>query len=151
MAALNLQIATGEVSLTGSTPKTVFSLTAPANQRIKLKGLEIFGKGTSNTDTPIKVEISKITTDGGTATTATAQPLDGDIGTTPQGTYKTNYTAEPSTYGANLRTWEVHPQTGLINYFPLHDEIIVKEGTEIGVRLTSGQAETVSLNAIVEE
>ena len=151
MADLILNIPTGEVSLTAATAKTVFSMTAPANQRLKLKGIELFFKGTSATDTPVKCELSLVTSDAGTATTATPSKNDNDMAETAQGVYKTNYTSEPSTYGANLRTWEVHPQTGLVLYFPLHDEPRLKGGTEMALRLTAAQAQTVSANAVVEE
>jgi hypothetical protein len=76
---------------------------------------------------------------------------DGDMGETPQGTYFKNYGTEPTTYSSIMRTYEVHPQTGFSLYFPLHDEIILKGGTEIGFRLTSNQNETMSLNILVEE
>jgi hypothetical protein len=150
MADLNLQCNVGEVSVT-STTKTQFTVKAPANQRIRIKGIEVMGKGTSNTDTPVKVEIGKITADsvGGTSAVTTS-PCDPDYAETPQGTYKTNYGSEP-TYGNIYRTWEVHPQTGLIVYFPMHDEIKVNGGGELGIRMTSNQAETMALTVIVEE
>jgi hypothetical protein len=150
MSALNLQINVGECSVT-STTKTFFTGKAPANQRLKIKGIEIFGKGTSNTDTPVKVEMGLITSDAVAGTTTpTTTPNDGDLAETPQGTYKTTYASEP-TYGNIMRTWEVHPQTGLVVYLPLHDEIILKGGQEFGIRMTSNQAETMSLVVIVEE
>src|SRR5205823_2986459 len=102
-----------------STAKTFLTMKAPTNQRLKVKGFEICGKGTSNTDTPVKVELGLITTDGqtGTATAVTAVPLDGDVTSgTPTGTYYKNYGTEPTTYGSILRTWEIHPQTGLFLY-----------------------------------
>lgn len=151
MAALNLSVPSGEVSLTASTAKTVITARAPAQQMLRILGVEIFGKGISNTDTPIKIEVSRITTDGGTASTITPSPNDDDYTATPQGTYKGNYTSEPVTYGANLRIWEVHPQTSLIYMFPMGQEIILKNNNEIGFRATSGQTETISINLIIEE
>jgi hypothetical protein len=152
MADLNLQINAGEVAVT-NVAKTFLTMKAPTNQRIKIKGFEICGKGTSNTDTPVKVELGLITTDGqtGTATAVTPGPHDGDFAETPQGSYFKNYGTEPTTYGAILRTWEVHPQTGLFIYFPMHDEIKLKGGQELGVRMTSNQNETLALVAVVEE
>ena len=152
MACLSLQLALGEISIT-STPKTFLTVKAPANQRVKIKGFEIYGKGTSNTDTPVKIELNLITTDGetGTATAVTPQPLDTDLAETPQGTYYKSYGTEPTTYGANLRTMEVHPQTGLVIYYPLHDEVIVAGGKEVGFRFTSNQNETMAFTVIVEE
>jgi hypothetical protein len=153
MADLLLTVPSGEQALVASTAKTLLTAKAPANQRLKIKGIEVFGKGTSNTDTPIKIEIANITTDGqtGTATAVTPVAVDGEMGETAQGTYYKAYGTEPNTYGSIMRTWEMHPQTGLIVYFPLHDEIKLKGGTEIGVRFTASQSETVSVNLIVEE
>ena len=151
MADLIVNVPSGEIALVAATAKTVMTFTAPANQRLKLKGLEIFGKGVSPTDTPIKVEISVITTDGGTATTITPAKNDNDMAETAQGVYKTNYTVEPTTYGVNIRIWEVQPQTGMVIYFPMHDELKIKGGTEYGVRMTAAQAQTVSINGVVEE
>jgi hypothetical protein len=151
MAGLLLHAPTGEIALTAATAKTCLTLKAPANHRVKLLGLEIFFKGTSATDTPVKIEISRITTDGGTATTLTPAPNDENAGETPLGTYKSAYTVEPSTYGVNVKTWEVHPQTGLIVYFPLGQEVIIKGGNILGLRLTSSQTETVSIDPVFEE
>ena len=101
MAGLRLHVPTGEVSLAASTAKTVFTLTAPSNHRVLIRGIEIFFKGTSSTDTPVKIEISRITTDGGTASTPTVAKNDENSGETPLSTVKSAYTVEPSTFGAN--------------------------------------------------
>lgn len=152
MAGLLLHAPTGELSLTGGTAKTCWTLTSPTNHRVKILGVEIFFKGTSSTDTPVKIEMNRITTDGGTATTLTPAVNDQNANETPLSTVKSNYTVEPSTYGVNLKTWEVQPQTGVIVYFPQGQEIIVRGGSyEIGLRLTSTQNETVSIDVIYEE
>lgn len=152
MADLILNIPAGEISVT-STPKTFLSITAPSHQRLKIKGIEIFGKGISNTDTPVKVEIGRITSDTetGTASAVTPVPNDDDTTETPQGAYYKNYGTEPATYGGILKTWEIQPQTGLVFYFPVGSEIKLKGGGEIGIRCTSNQNETMSLTAVVEE
>ena len=121
MAGLNFQATVGEVSVT-STPKTFLLATAPANQRVKLKGVEVFGKGTSNTDTPVKVEVLRAASiTGGTAGAApTTAPLDGDYAETIQTAVTGNYSAEPTyTTLVVLRTLEVHPQTGVAIFYPL--------------------------------
>jgi hypothetical protein len=152
MADLNIQVSTGEVAIT-STARTVLLVTAPTNQRLRFKGLEVFGKGTAGTDTPVKVELVKAAgVSGGTAGTVVASALDPDYGETAQATYAGNYTVEPTyTTAVVIRVWEVHPQTGLIVYFPLHDEIKQKGGGVLGIRLTSVQNETMSVNGIWEE
>jgi hypothetical protein len=152
MADLLVCCSAGEASIT-STAKTVVAVKAPSNQRLKIKGIEIFGKGTSNTDTPVKVEaIVASNIASGTAGSVTTQVQDTEMGETPQGTYTGNYSAEPTyTSAVVTRTWEVHPQTGLVVYFPLHDEIKLKGGQGFALRLTSNQNETVAVNLLVEE
>ena len=152
MADLNIQCTAGEASIT-STAKTVICIQAPTNQRLRVKGIEVMGKGTVNTDTPVKVELVKAASiSGGTAGSVTTTALDPDYGETAQATYSGNYSAEPTyTSGTTVRTWEVQPQTGLIVYFPMHDEIKIKGGGVFAVRLTSVQNETMAVNVIVEE
>ena len=101
----------------------------------------------------MKVEIGNISSDGetGTATAVTPTPVDADDAETPQGTYYKAYGTEPTTYSNVMRTWECHPQSSIINYFPLGDELIIAGGKEIGIRMTSNQNETMALNVIVEE
>ena len=152
MADLNIQCSAAEASITSSA-KTVIAVVAPSNQRLRVKGIEVFGKGTSGTDTPVKVELIKATgLSSGTPGSVTTSPLDPDYAETPQATYSGNYSAEPTyTSAVTVRTWEVHPQTGLVVYFPLHDEIKIKGGGVFSLRLTSTQSETMAVNLIVEE
>lgn len=153
MADLRFQIASGESSLTPSTAKSIFTVTAPTNQRVKLLGVEIFGKGTTATDTPIKCELMTYASiSGGTPGSVTTSKLDGDMGETVQSTIAGNYSAEPTyTTGVTVRSWELQPQTGLAIYFQDHQEIKLKGGTGFALRLTATQAETVSCNCIFEE
>lgn len=153
MADLNFQATVGEVTVT-STAKTFILFTAPANQRLKVKGLEVFGKGIANTDTPVKIELIRAASiTGGTAGTApVVSPLDGDVAETVQTAVTGNYSAEP-TYNTVtvLRTLECHPQTGQVIYYPVGLEIKLKGGTVFAIRLTSNQTETMSINLIAEE
>jgi hypothetical protein len=151
MADLLLSLPTGEVSLLAGVAKTVLTFKAPANQRLKLRAFEILFKDTVNTDSPVKIELSRITTDGGTATTLTPAALDESKAETPQGTYRANYTVEPTTYGALVRMWEIHPQTGVIVPLPMTQEILVKGGNIFGIRMTAVQAQTVAVNGLSEE
>lgn len=152
MADLNFKVSTGESPFT-STAKTAFTITAPANQRVKIKGISIFGKGTSNTDTPVKVELMRYASiSGGTAGSVTTSKPDGDMGETVQSTIAGNYSVEPTyTTGVTEDVWEVHPQTGIAVYFPLHDEIKLKGGQGFAVRITTNQNETLSVTALCEE
>ncbi len=149
MADLNLSVPTGEISLSAGTAKTVLLLKAPTNQRLRVYGFEIFFKSSSPTDTPVKIELIRVTSDG-TGSAITVAPLDDEQGETAQGTYKGNYSVEPS-YGTTVRVWEVQPQTGIIYMFPAGQELKIKGGNMVGLRMTATQAETVAVNAIVEE
>jgi hypothetical protein len=151
MAGLRLHAPTGELSLTANTAKTCVTITSPANHRVLIRGVEVFFKGTSSTDTPVKIELARITTDGGTATGLTPLKNNESDQETPLSTVKINYTVEPTTYGATFKTWEIQPQTGLINWFPPGEEIAIQGGKEWGMRLTPTQAETVSINVYFEE
>ena len=152
MADLNFQVQTGDASIT-STAKTVIAIAAPANQRVKIKGISIWGKGTANTDTPVKVELLTFATiSGGTAGSVTTSKQDGDMGETIQSSVTGNYTSEP-TYGTavTVQQWYCHPQTGYSVFFPLHDEIKIKGGAGFALRLTSNQSETMSVDVSAEE
>jgi hypothetical protein len=156
MPGLRYQVATGEVSLTAATARTLIAAeTTAGTQPVFIKGIEIFGKGIANADTPIKVELIKATSfSGGTGGTLVQTPLDFDLSTgSIQTTYNGNYTAEPTFVSpTTIRTWEVHPQRGFVKYFNRGDEIRMKSTSAcFALRLTSTQNETVSVNLIVEE
>lgn len=148
MADLNLT-ATFQGSVAASTTKTLICIAAPAHQRVKIKSVEIMGAGTSNTDTPLELQMRFATADG-TGTAGTFAAVDQDQTETPQSTYKTAYSAEP-TYSGVIRTWYCHPQTGLAVFFPLGEEIVLKGGGFIGFVITTNQGETLALNVQIEE
>lgn len=152
MAGLNVQIATGETPIT-STAKTVITVGAPPNQRVKIKGLLIDGKGTSNTDSPVKYELLIYASlSGGTAGSVTTSKQDGDMSETIQSTIAGNYTAEPTyTSPVTILTREIHPQTSKDFFFPTGEEIVLKGGTGFAVRLTSVQNETMAVSLFIEE
>lgn len=148
MAGLNLHAPSGEVTVSTSV-KTVISLIAAANHRVKIKGVEIFFKGTVATDAPAKVEFGRFSSDG-TGSSGTVHYNNEDDSETIQTTTKTGYTAEP-TYTSVFKTWEVHPQTGLVVYFPPGEEIIVKGGNKAGIKVTAAATVICSVNLLIEE
>lgn len=149
MAGIIGHIPSNEVSLTAATLKTVLQIVAAANHRVKVLGIELFFKGTSTTDTPVKVRVLRQTT-AGTMTAATVVANDNSIDETLQTTGQHTATAEP-TAGDVLKMWEVHPQSGLICYFPIGEEIIVKGGGRLGIECTAAQGQTAAANFIFEE
>jgi hypothetical protein len=151
MAGLLFRAQSGEVSLTATTAKTVLSLIAAANHRVKVRGFSVSFKGTSNTDTPVKVRIARLTSDGtGTANTLVKENDADDE--TLQSSSKLNYTVEPTyTANTNLEHFECHPQTGKDVFYPFGQELIVKGGGMIGVECTASQNQTVSVTLHCDE
>jgi hypothetical protein len=151
MAALGFTVDTGENAFIASASKTVIAIAAPTNQRVKINNVAVFGKGISNTDTPMKVELMSFTSiSAGTAGSVVTSKDDGDQGETIQSSITGNYSAEP-TYGGLVvfKTVEVHPQLGLPFILPVPR--ILKGGTGFAVRVTVNQAETVAASVNAEE
>ena len=139
----------GEVSLTAATVKTVLEWAAATNHRIKVLGIQVFGKGVSTTDTPILVSLVRKSA-AGTGTAVTEVKNDTDDAGTIQTVAISNDTAE-GTVTDTLQNWEVHPQTGLAIFFPLGQEPIVPSAGIMAIRCTAAQAQTVSCNVTIEE
>lgn len=149
MAGVQGHLPSGEIALTAATAKTVLQIVAAANHRVKVLGLSIFGKGIVATDTPIKVRLLRQTTAGTMSAATPVKNSDGDDETL-QTTGQHTATVEP-TAGDVLATYEVHPQTGLVIFFPFGQEVIVKGGGRLGVELTAAQAQTCSANMQFDE
>lgn len=153
MADLRVQVSTGEIAA-GSTAKTFIALIAPSNQRVKIKSVEVFGKGTANTDPPAKIELVTFASKSGGTDSASniTSKLDGDLGETVQTTVNGPYTVEPTyTTAVVVRTWECHPQIGLVYQFLDGDEIKIKGGAGFAVRITQSGMDTFSLVITFEE
>lgn len=114
----------------GATPKTVARLKAAANQRVKLLGYGFYFDGTSNSATPVQIQIGRISADG-TFTAATPLPNEEDLTETFQTTAGINASAEP-TYSSYLKTIAVHPQLGYEYLAPLGQEVVIKGGGMLG-------------------
>ena len=151
MAGLLVDAVAAEVALTATTARTVLTITAAANHRVKILGYHVSFKGTSNTDEPVKFELARITTDGGTSSALTLLKRNNSDDETIQTTARHSYTAEPSAYGDVLISDRIHPQTGHVIYFPLGQEIPVKGGQIFGARLTAAQNQTVSVKLVIDE
>lgn len=149
MAGIQAYIPSNEVAITGGATITALQIIAAANHRTLLKGFSIMFKGTTATDTPVKVRILRQTTAG---TMSAATPVKNDAGDdeTLQTTATHTATVEP-TAGDVLQMLEVHPQAGFILFYPAGSEIIIKGGTRLGFEVTPAQNQTVSITAIVEE
>jgi hypothetical protein len=144
MAALGFCVQTAKIS-TGTALKSLIQLLAPSNQRIKIREWSISFDGTSNTATPILVELVRQTSAGTFTNTTTIRKLDNDLPETLQTTCKDTATAEPTDSGDVPFSELVHPQQGYTWQAPFGGEIIIKGGERLGLRVTAGA----SVNAVV--
>lgn len=149
MAGVNLAFSSAEVSLVAATAKTVAMLSAAAQHRVRVTGLSIYFKDTVVTDTPVKVELVRCTT-AGTFSSGTVVKKDENAGETIQTTAGFNASAEP-TITDILEMKEIHPQTGEKFFWPFSQEVYIKGGNRLGVRMTAAQAQTATCNFEFEE
>jgi hypothetical protein len=148
MAGVLGHATTAEIT-TGTSLKTLLQVVAASNHRIKILGIEVYFKGIVGTDAPIRVRILRQTTAGTMSSLTPVKNCDGDDETL-QTTAQHTATAEP-TAGDILKTWEVHPQTGLVFLFPMGQEIIVKGGGRLGVDVLAGVSTSAVASLIFDE
>lgn len=134
MAGVRFKAVTGEVA-TGTSAKTILQVVAAANHGLKIDEVSISFKGTSNTATPIKVDVLRQTT-AGTMTSLTPVKDPDDSDETLQVTAQHTATAEP-TAGDVLMSELVHPQQGYTWQAPFGREIKVGGGDRLAVRVTA--------------
>src|SRR5579859_7914226 len=115
MADLPLFVSTpkaGYATLGTGADQTMLSIQAPANQAIVVTGLKFGFDGISNAGKPIPWRVEKKTASSGTGTAITPAAQNGQA-ETPQGTYKGNFTVEPTvTANTILAEGTAHPQLG---------------------------------------
>lgn len=109
----------GEEALASGTAETVVQLRGAATTKAKIIAFGISFDGVAATDAPVVVRMIRQTTDG-TATGATEVKWDPDDPAAACTAFH-SFTAEP-TAGEVLMTWNVHPQTGIDQQFPLGRE-----------------------------
>jgi hypothetical protein len=148
MADLFCIAQTAEVALSAASAKTVVSIKAPANHRLKVLRWGIFFDGISSVAEPVQVRLLRQSTDG-TSTSATIVKI-GTDSETIQSTGGYNFTAEP-TAGDVLDVAEVHPQAGYEVIFPTGQEIKVAGGGRIGIECTAPATVNCRAKIVFEE
>ena len=148
MAGVGFKAVTGEIA-TGTSAKTLLQILAPANQRLKVKEWSISFTGVSNTGVPIKVDVLRQTT-AGTMTSLTPVQGNNSDSETLQVTAQHTATVEP-TAGDVLFSEEVHPQYGYTWQAPFGDEIPVKGGSRLAIRVTAAASVSAIARFVGEE
>lgn len=142
--------ATVEGLASGTALKTILQIATDSARQIAVYGLRVSYAGTSSTAAPVRTLLQRQTSagTGGLSLTSlygvnkldpnsqasTVTPLRGAVGT---------WTAEP-TAGEVVFAQEIHPQTGMAEYIPLGDEIIVAASGRIAVVVVAAATVTVT-------
>jgi hypothetical protein len=150
MAGQPLAVASGGVSLTSATEKTVIQITAAANVRVNVTGVEVGFAGTSGTDGPVQVRLIRTTTSGTAGSAPTAVKLKAGTDETVQTAAGINYSAEGSN-GDVVAEWRVHPQSGMTVFFPLGQYIEVPGGGRLALKCNAPQNQTANCTLYFEE
>lgn len=147
-AGLRLRTPVDEITVGNSATKTVVLITAPSNQKVRVKAWSVSTDGTDSTQSPVTIELMKFTT-AGTMTSITPVKMNQDDGETPQSTAAKNATVEP-TGGDVYMNREIPFANGNFTYiFPFGEEILVKGGERIGIRVTNSSG-SISVNVLPE-
>lgn len=152
MAGMLLHVNSGEVALVGAAAKSVLQIKAPANQRLLVRSIGLWGKQTAGgSDTVVKVRMTRVASGGafGTFTAATPVKNNPSLPETIQSAAGSNATVEPTATDGG-RWWELQPQNGIeeLNLVP---PIEIAGGASIQLEFTSSATPTVVATASYEE
>jgi hypothetical protein len=126
---------TAPVALVAATEKTAVQVNAPTNQRVKLLGITIAFDSASTTAVPVRWKLIRVST-AGTSTALTLVKRVTSDSETIQSTAGENHSAE-GTNGTIMAEGYLHPQQGMIQYFPFGQERILNGGERAAVKLTA--------------
>jgi hypothetical protein len=154
MAGLICSVTTGgatgltAVALAAATEKCLIVLSAPAQQRLKLKSLGVYFDGISSIAVPVQIVIARASS-AGTTTAATPARM-GAGSETPQATAGIDASANP-TKGDILEILNIHPQSGFKEMYPLGDELLVPGGGRVAVYAKAAAIVNLAATLIYEE
>jgi hypothetical protein len=135
MAGVRFKAVTSEIS-TGTSAKTIMQLVAAANHGVLIDEISVSFKGTSNTASPVLVQVVRQGTAGTMSSIASLAKDPADADETLQVAGTQNATVEPTTT-ALLISEEVHPQTGYTWQAPFGRQIKIGGGTRLGIVVTA--------------
>ena len=136
---------------TGTSIKTMVQLLAATNQRVKVGECSMSFNGTSNTNSPIYIEMVKQTSAGTFSNTTTLVKEDAAYGETIQTVGKDTASAEPTDSGAVTLAEYVHPQTGFLWQAPFGGEQIIVGAGRLGFRQTAANSVSAGVRLVGEE
>ena len=134
MAGLLSEVSSGPVALAASAPTTVLQLTAPTNQRTKIRRLSVSFDGTNGAASPVRVSLYRQTTAGiMTASPPVPVLLNAGLPESIQTAVTWKATTEP-TYGDLIFDRNVPAYGGSLDvFFPFAQEPEIQGGGRLGV------------------
>jgi len=149
MSRVSFVAQTPVIALTGTVAKTILQVAAPTNQAIVIKEWSVSLDGTSPSAQPVLVELMRQTS-AGTMTSLSNVKVPNVGSETIQTTSLHTATSEPS--GSTVVAAEhVHPQGGYTSVPRFGDEIVVRGGERLGMRVTAPANVDVVGRFVVEE
>lgn len=154
MAGLTVTLKPSTMSSVNGTQK-ILTITAPTNQRLKIRGFQVHTSSTSTTGTPIALTIARASSiSGGTAYSGSDSMVitnDNDAGETPQvsGSHG-NVTA---TLGDVIWYSKFPPIVGekLMVPFDQQDRFIINGGDSIAFQVVTGESLNIDISVCIEE
>lgn len=151
MADLHFNAQTAAVACAATTKKTVLQLVAGTNTRIKVSEVSVSFDGTTNTDTPVLVQVLRQTDAGTGGDALTLQKVNEDDAETLQSSALKDIDSSEPTGTNELFGEYVHPQGGYTWQAPFSKEWIIKGGNRLGVAITAPDAVNVKARFAAEE
>jgi hypothetical protein len=122
------------VATTTST-RTLIQLQAPTSREIVIHELAVSFSGIDNLAVPIEVQLLRQVDAGTASSLSIAKSDDSDVHTV-QSSAQEAFTVEP-TAGSIVRSWFVHPQSGIV-YQPVAGQTLTMQGGDrLGVRVVT--------------
>jgi len=152
MAGLLLYGNSGEAALVASTAKTMLQIKAPANQRVLVRSLRLFGKQPAGgTDPVVKIRMTRSTANFGTGSSVTPGKNNPSNGETIQSVWAGNFSVEPTSPTDGGLWWELQPQSGIIELLAADKPIEIPGGQSAQFECTSTGTPTIMISAGAEE
>lgn len=152
MAGQLCHVNSGERTLVAATAQTLLQIKAAANQRVLIKALRFTGKmPAGGTDTPIKIRMTRSTSNFGTSSSATPAKNNPSNGETIQTTCASTFTVEPTSPADGGLLWELQPQSGIIELLTPDLYIEIPGGAAVNFEATSAATPILAVSASFEE
>lgn len=154
MAGLAVTIKPPTISGVNGAQK-ILTLTAPTNQRIKIRGFQISTTSTSTTGAPIPLTIARASSvSSGTSFTGSDSIVatnDADAGETPQ--VSGAYGSVTATIGEIIWYKKFPPITGeaVMVPFDQQDRFIINGGETVAFFITTGSSLDIDISVFIEE